>query len=169
MNTHVRDNLNFVHETHGPLWIPAQDISDASTFGPTTMIGSDPDSLDIIAMAGGHTAWFHATRLVPNDWISGGITWKLHYRKGAANAGDFVFQLQYGHISTTEDPLAVGGNEDKTFTPADNTTYQIETLGTTTAPTAGELMRLAFRRDGGSGSDTSADALHMIGLEGEYT
>ncbi len=160
----TRGNLTFVHETHGPIWIPTQNMSTGTAFGPTNTIGSDPDSLDIVAMAG-TSSYYHFQLLVPDDWISGGITWKLHYRKGGASGGTFIFNFQYGHISTGGDMLAVGGSLDKTFTPTDDTNYQIENLGTTSAPTAGELLRQVVRRNGG----TSGDALHMIGMEGEYT
>ncbi len=169
MNANVRDNSNFLHDTHGPIWIPATEwILTAQP--AVTIRGSDPDSLAIVGFSGSNTAWFHATRLLPDDWISGGITWKYHYRKTAtADANDFAIQLQYGQIAITEDALAVGGNVDKTFTPTNDLNYRVETLGTGAAPSAGDLIRLAVRRDGLSGADTSIDGCDFIGLEGEYT
>ena len=153
--------------SHGPIWLPPSHWTVGSTNGRSTQ-GPDPSSMDIIPMSGSNTTYHHALVLLPDDWIAGGITWKLHYRKSGTNAGDFVFEIDYGHIAAGENPLAVGANLDKTFTPADNTNYQIETIGTSVTPSTGDLIRLVMRRAGGESGDTSSDAMHFIGLEGEY-
>ena len=171
MNTHVRDNLNFVHETHGPIWIPAQEWMGVTTNGVHASVdrGDDEESMQIIQMGASNTTYHHAIILLPDDWISGGITWVLHYKKDAARGGDMVFQIDYGHIATGEDIHAVGANLDKTFTPTDDTNYQTESIGTSVSPSAGDLIRMVVRRDGASGADTAGAVMHMIGLEGRYT
>ncbi len=171
LNTHIRDNLNFVHDTHGPIWVPAIEWAQVAQNGlhGSTDQGADEVSMQVIQMNATNAIYFGATVLLPDDWISGGITWKLHYKKVTAAAGDYVWEIDYGHIATGEDIHAAGANLDKTFTPTDDTNYQIESIGTSVAPSAGDLIRLVVRRDGVEGADTSADTMHFIGMEGEYT
>ena len=170
LNTHVRDNLNVLRTTRVPIWVPVTDWSlSASTGHNTTSQGSAPESAAVILMGASNVLYYEALVPLPGDWISGGITWTVHFKKSTAAGGDFVLELDYGHIAVTEDLLAVGANLDVTFTPTDTTNYQTKSLGTSVAPSALDLIRLVFRRDGVAGADTSADVMQFLGMSGAYT
>ena len=171
LNQDLRDNVNFVHETHGPIWLPAIHWAQVTLDGlhGSKDFGADTVSMQAIQMGASNALFYGATVLLPDDWISGGITWSVHYKKFTAAGGDYVWEIDYGHIATGEDIHAAGANLDKTFTPTDDTNYQIESIGTSVAPSAGDLIRLVVRRDGVEAADTSADVMHFIGLEGAYT
>jgi hypothetical protein len=169
MNSDVRDNSNFLHDTHGPLWIPAQAWSKGTTYALAALIGTDPDAYAVLNLANGIDAnHHHSSALVPDKWISGGFTVKVHWTPSSTNTGDCRFELTYLFVSADGNPEAAG-----TTVPTDiagggvTTAKQVDTIATTSAPTAGQWMRLVLNRLGSA--DTFTGAARVVGLELEYT
>lgn len=168
-NTHIRDNLIFLHDTHGPLWLPAQMWTRDAAHGPSNLIGTNPDSYAIINFANSiDINHIHLSMLVPDDWIAGGFEAKVYWTPSGTDTGDCRFELDYLFISAGGNPEAAGTTITQDIAGGGSATaLQIDTIGTTAAPTAGQWMRLVLNRLGVS--DTLGDAARIIGLELEYT
>ena len=166
LNSDLRDNPTHNRETHGPLWIPTQRWSKGNVFSDGAMLGSDPNSYMANLYLNSVNSYHHASELVPDDWISGGFVVKVHWTPADGTAGNVLFELTYLFVSAGENPRAAGATLAQNIAAGgSNIAEQIDTIGTTSAPTAGEWMRLVLNRNA---SDTYGAAANITGLELEY-
>lgn len=171
MNTDVRDNTNHLHQTHGPLSVTPGDFhSDATVGAILAESGSPPDTMGGLIFATGVDRYAEWVGLVPDDWISGGFAVKLHWSQSANDTGNVVWIVRYAFFSPGETVTAAGAS--LTQTVAANGTLSVYTgptsMGTTSSPTAGELIRMTVQRDGDAAGDTLNTAsaiLHLMELE----
>lgn len=169
LNKDLRDNVNFLHDTHGPLWIPAQRWSADGAYGVGGFQGSDPNKIPHLLFVDASDAIHRqASEMVPDNWIAGGFVVKVHWTPNTTNTGNCRYVLTYLFASPLDNIEAAGASI--TTDIAGNgvaNKVQVDTIGTTSAPTAGELIRLNLNRLGTV--DSFAGAARVLGLELEYT
>src|SRR3989304_4762302 len=143
-NAQVKDDLIFVHETHGPIWIPAGDWADGGSFTVTER-KSGADELTAYVGASyigtGADTLREATRVVPDNWISGGFTVKVYWTQNATGAGNVRWQFYYLFRSANSSLIAAKTELAVTAAaPAVADQVTVTTMGTTAAPTAGQSV-----------------------------
>jgi|SRR3990172_7231524 len=165
-NTYIRDNLEFFRQNHGPLWIPARELIGTGTLAT---LGTEPNAIETWALINSFTFGGHATRQVPDDWISGGFTVKIHWAPNSTNTGVVRFVLNYAFLGLGE-LVTVAGTELVVEPAADGVTsgINIDAFAATAAPTAGELIRVDVRREGAHANDTFTGTAQIVALELEY-
>ena len=174
-NTHIRDNLNFLHDTHGPLWIPVERfLTLVSPPGQAAGVtrGTSPDGIHVAEFGPSASLYLGASEKVPNDWISGGFAAYIWWAPADGTAGDVRWDVEtlFLDITANEDAAAAGTLMAATAATALATNRAVRTLiGTTAAPTAGDLIRIAVRRDGLHADDDYAANAGFMGIELGYT
>ena len=165
-NTQVKANLEHLHETHGPIWIPAggfiPDGTATQVYDATVKAGAInfPDASTTEAVAFG---------LVPADWISGGITFTLYLQQRTAGTGNARFQIEYQFVSDAE-VLAAGTALGPTdiAVPGTLNAEKLQAFTATAAPSAGELIKIVVSRIGAHANDTFAGNVGLSLLKGAY-
>lgn len=168
-NTQVKDNLLHVRETHGPIIIPAQDMSDAGVIAMAER-GTEPATYEGQAFLNTGSTYRHCQRIVPDNWISGGFTAKLHWAVVDATAGSVKWKLHYIFRSVAESLTATKTALSPAVFAHPGVIDQeiVSNLGTTTAPTAGQMIYMTLERDAADVGDNYAFTALVTALELEY-
>jgi len=168
-NAQVKDDLIHLHETHGPLWVPACEWADGGVLALTERSSGLTAYVGAAYLNGASDTLREATRIVPDNWISGGFTVKVHWTQSATGAGNVRWQFYYLFRSANSSLIAAKTELAVTAAaPAVADQETITTIGTTAAPTAGQIVLMTLRRNAADSLDTLVDNVFMVGLELEY-
>lgn len=119
------------------------------------------------SMPDGSAAVVTASVMVPSTWTTFSVKrWGYGLAAGPGNVS--LLQAVYADVANGVIPDTAGSgvlsvSEDAVVGAQD--TVGVSTIGTTSAITAGRLIRLLFRRNGNAGGDTYAGAYAFAGFE----
>ena len=109
--------------------------------------------------------------LVPTDWTSGALTYKIYWAMDSATSGNVVVRIRARAVQTAE---AVDDTPDMTAddtysVPATIETLKVSTFSATHTVATGDLVSIRLARLGSDAGDTATGDMHFIGLGVSYT
>ena len=169
MNSDVRDNSLFLHDTHGPLWIPANRMKHDAGVNEADL-GSGATRIFTLNFDQSLDEFAWDTEMLPDDWISSGFTVKVWWAPSNAGSGNVVWHVHLAQLTDGDQLTEAAGSITATVAaPGVTDELVVSSLGATAAPIVNNLQRIVVERRGTAGADTYGVLARLIGLELEYT
>lgn len=169
LNVHLRDNLNFLHDTHGPLWIPASRMKHDAAIEELNL-GSGATSIFTLNFDQNLDEFAWDVEMLPDVWISSGFTVKVWWAPSSASSGNVVWHVHLAQLADGDQLTEAPGSVTATVAAPEVTDeLVVSSLGATGAPTVNNLQRIVVERRGLDAADTYAALTRLIGVKLEFT
>lgn len=167
MNSDVRNNSNFLHDTHGPLWIPARRMEHDAAIEEVNL-GSGATRIFTLNFDWILNEFAWDTEMLPDVWISSGFTVKVWWAPTDTGSGNVAWYVHLAQLADGDQPTEAPGSVNGTFAaPEVANEVVVSSLGATGAPTANNLQRIVVERRGTA--DDYAALARLFGVELEFT